>query len=348
MPYCTKCGNELLPDAIFCSKCGTQVTNRERVDYPEYTQERSSLQHTPVTDTTPEIDTGRLENKEGGLFERLVQDIFDHAGFSTKRDVRIPLTETSVENQEIDIIAESNDVKVVIECKDRQDVVPTIEINSFVGKFYTIQKTSTKPVYGVFAVSKRETQKYAEFRRFLLDKGVSFWDADKIEEMQKASHDLGSDELYAYILRGLGTKTVSELDLNTQLDSFETYRMRFICTTIPVRDYIGGKLTPDGLVRVIENKLPKNIKLLDKKPSVVEGQSRYEVAFDFAIKVVKEIGREKNTRGKWDWRKAVDLVKGSPMSENLKSAIELLEDTIVNTYGVDKKIELERVGPVKE
>ncbi len=301
------------------------------------------LQYTMETSEARPYERERLETKEGGYFERLVKDIFDHAGFTTSRDIRIPLTETSVENQEYDVVAESKDAVVLVECKDWEDEVPTKEINIFLGKLYTAKIKSSKPVHGVFAVSQRETPKYAEFRKFLLDKGVSFWDASKIEELQKATHLLQREELYSYVLREIGVEKSFRYE-TAEVSEFGSYLVRFNFNTVTIDQYVGGKLSPIIVIRAIERKLPSNVSVRYHESEETPFR-RFWIKVDFAIKIDNDT--QNKPKGIWS------LLKGDPAQEKLKSTIRSLEEIIRRVYGIDKdfpnpKNSIRRTEPIKE
>jgi len=62
-------------------------------------------------------DRRSLEPKAGGWLERHVQMILDVANFQTRRDERIRLTESSKFQHEFDIIADSPEGTLLVECK---------------------------------------------------------------------------------------------------------------------------------------------------------------------------------------------------------------------------------------
>lgn len=144
--------------------------------------------------------------KQGTLLEKNVERIFSLAGFETSRNVKR-------ETYEIDVLATHRNLKIAIECKERDNGPLTVRnlIHEWAGKkrYINVDKILIV-IYGASVSSK--DMELAE------KEDIEIWDSDKFEKYLDLSHELKEKSL-PLILKDLGITTKEVEELNRKIES---------------------------------------------------------------------------------------------------------------------------------
>jgi len=144
--------------------------------------------------------------KQGSLLEKNVERIFSFAGFETSRNVKR-------ETYEIDVLAIHRNLKIAIECKERDNGPLTVRnlIHEWAGKkrYINVDKVLIV-IYGPSVSSK--DMELAEKEE------IEIWDSDKFEKYLDLSHELKEKSL-PLILKDLGISTKEVEELNRKIES---------------------------------------------------------------------------------------------------------------------------------
>ncbi len=144
--------------------------------------------------------------KQGSLLEKNVERIFSLAGFETARNVKR-------ETYEIDVLATHRNLKIAIECKERDNGPLTVRnlIHEWAGKkrYINVDKVLIV-IYGP-SVSSKDMELAGK-------EEIEIWDSDKFEKYLDLSHDLKEKSL-PLILKDLGTSTKEVEELNRKIES---------------------------------------------------------------------------------------------------------------------------------
>lgn len=144
--------------------------------------------------------------KQGSLLEKNVERIFSLAGFETARNVKR-------ESYEIDVLATHRNLKIAIECKERDNGPLTVRnlIHEWAGKkrYINVDKVLIV-IYGP-SVSSKDMELAGK-------EEIEIWDSDKFEKYLDLSHELKEKSL-PLILKDLGITTKEVEELNRKIES---------------------------------------------------------------------------------------------------------------------------------
>jgi hypothetical protein len=172
--------------------------------------------------------------------------ILDVANFRTLRDERIRLTESSKFQHEFDIIADSPEGTLLVECKQYSGPVPKDMLTKFLGKITDYQNTHPeKRVWGLFVVSEFDMGQYEEYREYMKRNNVTFWDAQDLENIWERYKEVKDSTKFHEIL----TQLLGMKQMQKEVSEWATRQLRFgkeMSTRRKIAE-VAGKATWTGL-----------------------------------------------------------------------------------------------------
>ncbi|MEX0764723.1 MAG: zinc ribbon domain-containing protein [Nitrosopumilaceae archaeon] len=324
MPYCSGCGNEVKLDAKFCSECGKKVKVEQ--EEPEVLEtDEPVVEMKPITEPEQiESDGSRIGGRDGGEWlEKTVESIFKNANFQTKTQENVPIMGEDSKSFKIDVLADDGKHVVFVECKDYVEPQQK-SLWEFIGQLKTFRERQNRRVIGVLAVSKRNDDRFKDWRKKLEQDDSVLFDGSIIESFQTKRAELGNNaDFYNYLANFLNI----EVKKSNQEDNAVKYRVRFNFRTIEPREYIGGKYDPLIILSDIEKKLPSHI----KRAHYQQDKNSPQIFADYFFNYDDPNIAKQEKKGF-----LARLLSNDSYDKLLEKDLERVKEIIKKTYGISK------------